>query len=108
MSTSSNLRPNGDGALPAASVTSLARLHSRAVGIASGLLLAVALFGATIFLVIRGGEHVGAHLGLLSVFFPGYSVSMSGAFIGFVYAFVVGYALGRIVGAVYNRVVRPS
>jgi len=26
-----------------------------------------------------------------------------GAFIGFVYAFVIGYALGRLVGAVYNR-----
>lgn len=89
-------------------MTSLARLHARAWGIASGLLLAIALFGATIFLVVRGGDHVGAHLGLLSVFFPGYSVSIPGAFIGFVYAFVVGYALGRIVGAVYNRVVRSS
>jgi len=39
----------------------------------------------------------------LSVFLPGYSVSVPGAFIGFVYAFVIGYALGRLVGAVYNR-----
>ena len=84
---------------------SLARLHAKAWGISMGLLFGMALFAATIILVLKGGEDVGAHLGLLSVFFPGYSVTTAGAFIGFVYAFVLGYALGRIVGAVYNRLV---
>jgi hypothetical protein len=32
-------------------------------------------------------------------------VSLVGASIGFIYAFVVGYALGRLVGSVYNRLV---
>jgi hypothetical protein len=81
----------------------LLRLNARAWGISAGLFLGGGLFLATIFLVIRGGPMVGRHLTLLSVFFPGYSVTWLGAFIGFVYAFVLGYALGRVIGSVYNR-----
>jgi hypothetical protein len=86
----------------------LARLNGRAWGIALGLLMGGGLFLATIFLVVRGGPNVGQHLGLLRNYFPGYSVTVLGSFIGFVYAFVVGYALGRIIGAVYNRLVRAA
>jgi len=68
-----------------------------------GTLSGLALLGATLFLVVRGGPDMGQHLGLLSVFLPGYSVSVGGALIGFVYVFVIGYAVGRLVGAVYNR-----
>ncbi len=82
---------------------SLLRLNARAWGIATGLLLGGVLFLATIILVVRGGPLVGQHLSLLSVFFPGYRVTWTGALIGFVYAFVVGYALGRLIGSVYNR-----
>lgn len=83
--------------------TSLLRLNARAWGISTGLLLGGGLFLATIFLVIRGGPMVGQHLSMLRIFFPGYSVTWLGAFIGFVYAFVIGYGLGRIIGSVYNR-----
>jgi hypothetical protein len=82
---------------------SLMRLNARAWGISAGMLLGGGLFLATIFLVIRGGSNVGQHLALLGVFFPGYSVTWLGAFIGFIYAFVLGYGLGRIIGSVYNR-----
>ena len=68
-----------------------------------GLLLGSGLFLATMFLVIRGGSNVGQRLGLLRIFFPGYSVTVLGAFVGFIYAFVLGYGLGRIIGSVYNR-----
>lgn len=85
----------------------LARLNARAWGIATGLLFGVGLFVATMILLLKGGVDVGAHLGLLSVYFPGYSVTIPGAFIGFVYGFVVGYALGRVIGAVYNRLSAP-
>ena len=81
------------------------RLNGRAWGIASGLLLGGGLFIATVVLVLRGGPDAGRHLSLLAVFFPGYQVSFVGAIIGFIYAFVVGYALGRLVGGVYNRLV---
>jgi len=83
--------------------TAVLRLNARAWGIALGLLLGGGLFLATIVLVIKGGPDVGQHLSLLSVFFPGYSVTVLGSLIGFVYAFVLGYALGRLIGAAYNR-----
>lgn len=83
--------------------SALARLNARAWGIATGLLLGLGLFLATAILVIKGGPNAGQHLRLIRVFFPGYSVTWAGSLIGFVYAFVVGYALGRLVGTVYNR-----
>lgn len=82
------------------------RLNGRAWGISMGLLLGGGLFIATNFLILKGGLNIGRHLRLLSVFFPGYSVTFVGSVIGFIYAFVVGYALGRLVGVVYNRLVR--
>jgi hypothetical protein len=81
------------------------RINGRAWGWATGFLLAFGLFAATNILVMRGGVNVGHHLQLLRIYFPGYSVSFVGSLIGFMYAFVVGYGLGRIIGSVYNLVV---
>jgi len=81
------------------------RLNARAWGIAVGMLLGGGLFLATNILVLKGGENVGQHLGLLSQYFPGYSVSFLGSLIGFIYAFVGGYIIGRAIGYVYNRLV---
>ena len=83
----------------------LLRMNEQAWGIAIGLLLGISLSAATLALVIKGGEVVGPHLGLLSVFFPGYSVTLAGSLVGFVYAFVAGYGIGRIVSMIYNRLV---
>ncbi len=84
----------------------LLRLNARAWGIAVGLLLGLGLFLATMVLVLKGGHEVGAHLGLMSQFLPGYRVSVGGAFLGFGYLFVIGYAIGRTIGAVYNALAR--
>jgi hypothetical protein len=84
------------------------RLNARAWGIALGLLFGLGLLIATNLLVIKGGSNVGAHLGLLSVYFPGYSVTFLGSLIGFVYAFVLGYGLGRIIGTVYDKLVESA
>ena len=78
------------------------RLNAQAWGVSFGLLCGLGLFLATLILVFKGGDNVGQHLGLLSVFLPGYRVTVAGAFLGFVYLFVVGYALGRLIGLVYN------
>ena len=86
--------------------TYVTKLNGRAWGIALGLLFGMGLFVATNVLVLRGGEKVGTHLGLLSIYFPFYDVSFLGSLLGFVYAFVVGYATGRIVCAVYNLAAR--
>lgn len=81
------------------------RLNGRAWGIAVGLLFGVGLFVATNVLVMKGGPQVGPHLSLLGVYLPGYSVTFIGSLIGFVYMFVIGYAVGRLVGMVYNRMI---
>jgi hypothetical protein len=99
---------NAASELPQAATVVLARLHARAWGIAVGLLMAMTLAAATLALVIRGGADVGRHLSLLRVFLPGYSVSIQGVFVGFVYFFVIGYALGRLTGTLYNRLARDA
>lgn len=85
----------------------VARTSEQGWGLALGLLFGFALMAATFILVARGGETVGPHLGMLGVYFPGYSVSWFGGFVGFVYAFVVGYAVGRTIATLYNRL-NPS
>lgn len=86
----------------------VARLNARAWGITVGLLLGLGLFLATNILVIKGGPNPGPHLSLLRIYLPGYRVTFLGSVIGFIYMFVVGYALGRVVGSVYNRLVGPA
>jgi len=81
------------------------RLNVRAWGITVGALLGGSLFLATNVLVLKGGPHVGRHLGLLAVYLPGYRVTLLGSVIGFIYLFVIGYGIGRTIGALYNRLV---
>ncbi len=88
--------------------TTLLKLNARAWGIALGLLLGFGIAVATIILVFRGGTSVGPHLALLGLFLPGYRVSIAGAFIGFAYLFVIGYAIGRLIGLVYNKLARSG
>lgn len=84
----------------------VASLNARAWGITVGLLMGGGLFLATIILVLKGGPNPGPHLNLLAIYFPGYRVTLLGSFVGFVYAFVLGYGIGRLIGSVYNRLVR--
>jgi hypothetical protein len=91
-------------ATPQAARSAVLRMNARAWGISTGMLLGMGMFIATNVLVLRGGAEVGKHLQLLRIYFPGYSVTFAGSLIGFVYAFVLGYGLGRIIGIVYNKV----
>ena len=79
------------------------RANEQGWGIAAGLLLCVGLLVATNFLVLKGGDRIGWHLNLLRVYFPGYRVTFLGSLVGFVYAFVLGYGIGRTVVTIYNR-----
>jgi len=82
------------------------QLNATATGIILGILFGLGLFVATLWLVIKGGPNPGPHLSLLSQYFPGYSVTLVGSFIGFAYAFAAGFLSGAILGAVYNRLAR--
>lgn len=84
----------------------LVRINGHAWGWAFGLLAAIGLFAATNILVLKGGANVGAHLGLLSQYFPGYDVTFLGSLIGGLYGLATGYIVGRVVCAVYNFAAR--
>jgi hypothetical protein len=81
-------------------------LNVKLLGMVLGILFGSMLFLATNFLILKGGENVGAHLALLSVFFPGYRVTFFGSLVGFFYMFVLGFIIGIVIGAVYNKIVR--
>jgi hypothetical protein len=81
-------------------------LNAKLLGVVVGFLMGAGLFLATIFLVIKGGRNVGAHLRLLAIYFPGYSVSFWGSIVGFFYAFILGFLGGLTLGAVYNKLAR--
>jgi len=79
-------------------------LNVKVVGLVLGLVSGLAIFIATNWLVIRGGETVGPHLQLLSQYFIGYRVSFLGSFVGFAYGFAVGTLCGALIGWIYNKV----
>jgi len=83
----------------------VARLNANVLGIVLGLLFGGLLFVATILLLLKGGPEPGPHLSLLSQYFPGYSVTIAGAFLGFLYAAIIGYVAGYAIGVIYNRIV---
>lgn len=82
----------------------VARLRTGIVAVAMGTMGGLVLFLATAWLLIRGGENVGATLGLLSNYYPGYSVTWPGAFIGFAYGALTGALAGGALAWIYNRV----
>jgi len=81
------------------------RTSEQGWGLALGFLAGLGLFVATIVLVMKGGEDVGPHLGLLSAYLPGYRVTWAGAFVGAAYMFFLGYGAGRTIATIYNRIV---
>ena len=88
------------------------RINTKFFGLVLGFLFGIAIFIATIWLVLKGGHinaHgeyvVGPHLQLLSQFFIGYRVSFWGSIIGFLYGFAVGSFCGSALGYVYNKIV---
>lgn len=90
-------------------VTRLLRLDAVMQGVVTGLMAGLALFVATNWLVVQGGQPgphgeivIGPHLSLLSQFFIGYRVSFVGSLIGFAYAAVCGFVVGYCVASIYN------
>jgi hypothetical protein len=95
---------NNDQALENVVLTRVMRLNANVNGLVTGLMLALGIFVATNWLVLKGGDVVGPHLGLLGQFFIGYEVSFGGSLIGFAYGFATGFSLGYLVARLYNWV----
>jgi hypothetical protein len=102
MSVFPDKSPSDPGALL---IKSFARLNKTALGTAIGVLFGLFLFAATLILVAKGGDKIGPNLGLLSQFFKGYTVTLSGSFVGLFYGFVTGFALGWTVAFLRNLLV---
>ena len=81
------------------------RLNSKVLGLSLGLLCGFAIFIATNWLVIKGGDPLGPNLSLLNQYFIGYRVSFPGSVIGFFYGFLVGAAGGAMIGWIYNSII---
>jgi hypothetical protein len=71
-----------------------APLDRIALGCAVGAWCGMSIFTLTLVLVAKGGATVGPHLGLLAVYFPGYSVTPAGSVLGLIYGAVSGFAIG--------------
>lgn len=82
----------------------VARLRASVMATVMGALMGIGLLSATIWLIVQGGPNVGAHLGLLSNYYPGYSVTWIGAFVGLFYGSLTGALIGYAATYVYNMV----
>jgi len=94
--------PVVDGALDAALARVFGKIDRTAFGVAVGAVVGLVLMVATLVLVVRGGDVVGPHLGLLSQYFPGYSVTLGGSFLGLGYGFAAGFGAGWVFALVRN------
>ena len=80
----------------------IARVRVAIVAITTGMVGGFGLFAATVWLLIKGGPNVGQNLSLLGAYYPGYTVSWVGAFVGLAYGALTGAALGWSVAWLYN------
>jgi hypothetical protein len=81
-----------------------APLHRSAMGVALGVVLGAFIFLLTLLVVHRGLSIV--HLGLVGQFFSGYTVTPTGAFVGLLWGFGVGFVLGWAFAWLRNLCIR--
>jgi len=83
-------------------VIRLKRIDAVSQGISVGILAGLALFVATNWLLVKGGETIGPNLGLLREYLIGYRVTFVGSVIGAIEVFVIGFIAGYIAALLYN------
>jgi hypothetical protein len=104
---------DADGATHAAGgptkATPVGRIRIFDSALACGCFFGLVLMLATWWLVLKHhpGEALGANLGRLGQFLPGYSVSWVGGLVGFAYLTLLGATAFACVGWLYNRIVSP-
>jgi hypothetical protein len=94
-------------------LVAVARVDPVALGAALGVVGGLAVFTATLALVLKSGEPVGPNLELLAQYFIGYTVTPVGSVIGLLYGAAAGFGVGwstavlrNSIVSVYLRVVR--
>ncbi len=86
-------------------IQSLTRLDKTALGVSLGALFGLAIFFATNFLILKGGEEVGRTLILLGQYFEGFDISFTGSLVGFFYGFISGFILGWLIAFLRNSII---
>ena len=81
-----------------------ARIHAGVLAVVCALIGGFGLFAMTVWLLLKGGVMVGAHLQLLGNYFIGYSVTWPGSLVGFFYGALFGGLIGWAIGRIYNAV----
>ena len=79
------------------------RLNTLLLGLVMGAGLGLCVFLVTHASLLITGDNAGRYLNLLGVFFPGYSASPAGAWIGFFWGSIAGFVSGAIVYQIYGR-----
>lgn len=85
---------------------SLIRINMAVAAGTFGLIGGATVWLGTATLLLSGGENIGQHMSLLSVFLPGYGISWSGSAAGFAWGFLIGAAGGALLYWSYARVLR--
>jgi len=88
--------------LPAHAAAVIGRLAPNAFGVATGTVTALLLFFLTIVPALRGELHLASHVGLLSQYLYGHTVSAGGAILGAAYGFLIGYVVGNLFARIRN------
>jgi hypothetical protein len=69
----------------------------------SGIIAGLALFSLTHLSLLVTGPRAGKYLNLLGIIFPGYTASPAGAWLGLIWAFILGSLSGAFVYQTYVR-----
>jgi protoporphyrinogen oxidase len=83
-------------------ILAFAKLDKLAFAAALGTVAGLTVALATLWLVIKGGEQAGQSLQLLGEFFEGYTVTVSGALVGFLYSFASAFLWGWLFAYLRN------
>ena len=78
------------------------RIDQLGLAAALGSVVGLLTFAATLWLIITGGQDRGPGLQLLGQYFPGYSITVNGAFIGMAYSFFWGFLFGWLFAYLRN------
>jgi hypothetical protein len=81
------------------------RISGHALGITLGLLAALQLVLATLWLVVRGTAGQSVHAQLLSHYLPGYTVSWQGSLVAGLELFALIYLFSALTAGIYNFVI---
>jgi hypothetical protein len=75
------------------------KLKVLSFGLATGIVLGVVFFLATLIINAQGG---GGHMYLMHRMCPGYFVSVGGSFLGLIYGFIYGFVFSGVLAWLYN------